>query len=249
MAGKTDQHPMTWLKRPSDGAGDGFVTSIRGLFNTQRRKAKAFVLRTMRGEAENEFQGDWSESDTEYPPFVRQLTTTRAKRLIRLHTKKLRSRAQKGCWYYYFLKFHYFIHCSALLSFSESPIASLQALRQPLNKKNRYPRRRGRPLHTRVILLAGHPRMRTFMTKISHQISGFPLPKRLQRRSLGVGQWSPTISSGIYVGRHDGPLRASVEDHSGTEFIGGCLLSESLRNFVCGKRSLLLYTCTVVKFV
>ncbi|XP_024023425.1 protein SABRE isoform X2 [Morus notabilis] len=96
QAGKSDQYPMTWLKRPSDGAGDGFVTSIRGLFNTQRRKAKAFVLRTMRGEAENDFQGDWSESDAEFSPFARQLTITKAKRLIRRHTKKFRSRGQKG---------------------------------------------------------------------------------------------------------------------------------------------------------
>ncbi|GMY06946.1 protein SABRE isoform X1, partial [Fagus crenata] len=96
QAGKSDQYPISWLKRPSDGAGDGFVTSIRGLFNTQRRKAKAFVLRTMRGEAENDFQGDWSESDVEFSPFARQLTITKAKRLIRRHTKKFRSRGQKG---------------------------------------------------------------------------------------------------------------------------------------------------------
>ncbi|KAF3447266.1 hypothetical protein FNV43_RR12446 [Rhamnella rubrinervis] len=94
QAGKSDQ--LTFLKRQSDGAGDGFVTSIRGLFNTQRRKAKAFVLRTMRGEAENDFQGDWSESDAEFSPFARQLTITKAKRLIRRHTKKFRSRGQKG---------------------------------------------------------------------------------------------------------------------------------------------------------
>ncbi|PKU72499.1 hypothetical protein MA16_Dca014542 [Dendrobium catenatum] len=93
--GKFDQFPVSWLKRPSDGAGDGFVTSIRGLFNSQRRKAKAFVLRTMRGEAENEFNGEWSESDTEYP-FARQLTITKAKKLIRRHTRKFRSRAQKN---------------------------------------------------------------------------------------------------------------------------------------------------------
>lgn len=94
--GKTDQYPISWLKRPTDGAGDGFVTSIRGLFNSQRRKAKAFVLRTMRGEAEDELHGEWSESDVEFSPFARQLTITKAKRLIRRHTKKLRSRAQKG---------------------------------------------------------------------------------------------------------------------------------------------------------
>ncbi|KAF2299809.1 hypothetical protein GH714_003547 [Hevea brasiliensis] len=92
---KSDQYP-NWLKRPSDGAGDGFVTSIRGLFNTQRRKARAFVLRTMRGEAENDFHGEWSESDVEFSPFARQLTITKAKKLIRRHTKKFRSRGQKG---------------------------------------------------------------------------------------------------------------------------------------------------------
>ncbi|KAL3514280.1 hypothetical protein ACH5RR_026997 [Cinchona calisaya] len=94
--GKSNQHPLSWPKRPTDGAGDGFVTSIRGLFNSQRRKAKAFVLRTMRGEADNELHGDWSESEAEFSPFARQLTITKAKRLIRKHTKKFRSRGQKG---------------------------------------------------------------------------------------------------------------------------------------------------------
>uniref|UniRef100_A0A1D1XVN7 UPF0378 protein KIAA0100 n=2 Tax=Anthurium amnicola TaxID=1678845 RepID=A0A1D1XVN7_9ARAE len=93
---KSDQFPISLLKRPSDGAGEGFVTSIRGLFNSQRRKAKAFVLRTMRGEADTEFHGDWSESDVEFSPFARQLTITKAKKLIRRHTKKFRNRGQKG---------------------------------------------------------------------------------------------------------------------------------------------------------
>lgn len=96
QAGKSDQFPITWLKRPSDGAGDGFVTSIRGLFNSQRRRAKAFVLRTMRGDAESEFHGEWSDSDVEFSPFARQLTITRARRLIRRHTKKFRPKGQKG---------------------------------------------------------------------------------------------------------------------------------------------------------
>ena len=96
QAGKSDQYAPSFLKRPSDGAGDGFVTSIRGLFNTQRRKAKAFVLRTMRGEADNDYQCDWSESDVEFSPFARQLTITKAKRLIKRHTRKFRSRGQKG---------------------------------------------------------------------------------------------------------------------------------------------------------
>ncbi|KAG8369181.1 hypothetical protein BUALT_Bualt15G0124500 [Buddleja alternifolia] len=95
-AEKTDQLPLAWPKRPSDGAGDGFVTSVRGLFHSQRRKAKAFVLRTMRGDAENELHGDWSESDAEFSPFARQLTITKAKRLIRRHTRKFRSKGQKG---------------------------------------------------------------------------------------------------------------------------------------------------------
>lgn len=94
LAEKNEQYPISWPKRTSDGAGDGFVTSIRGLFNTQRRKATKFVLRTMRGEAEND--GEWSESDLEFSPFARQLTITKAKRLIRRHTKKFRTRGQKG---------------------------------------------------------------------------------------------------------------------------------------------------------
>ncbi|CAI0464014.1 unnamed protein product [Linum tenue] len=91
--GKPEQYP-NFLKRPADGgaaAGDGFVSSVKGLFSTQRRKAKAFVLRTMRGD-ENEFQGDWSESDAEFSPFARQLTITKAKKLIRRHTKKFKSK-------------------------------------------------------------------------------------------------------------------------------------------------------------
>ncbi|KAG9440183.1 hypothetical protein H6P81_020348 [Aristolochia fimbriata] len=96
QGGKSDQYPISFLKKPSDGAGDGFVTSIRGLFNTQRRKAKAFVLRTMRGDPDSEFHGEWSESEADFSPFARQLTITKAKKLIRRHTKKFKSRAQKG---------------------------------------------------------------------------------------------------------------------------------------------------------
>lgn len=92
QTGKSDQFPVAFPKRPSDGAGDGFVTSIKGLFNTQRRKAKKFVLRTMRGDADIEYNGEWSESDAEFSPFARQLTITKAKKLIRRHTKKFRPR-------------------------------------------------------------------------------------------------------------------------------------------------------------
>lgn len=90
--GKPDQFPVSWLKRPGDSAGDGFVTSIRGLFNSQRRKAKAFVVRAMRGDGDNEYHDEWSDSDGEYP-FARQLTVTKAKKLFR---KKFRQRGQKS---------------------------------------------------------------------------------------------------------------------------------------------------------
>ncbi|XP_042416673.1 LOW QUALITY PROTEIN: protein SABRE-like [Zingiber officinale] len=89
--GKSDQFPASLLKRPAD---EGFVTSIKGLFNSQRRKARAFVLR-MRGDAENDYHGEWSESDPEFSPFARQLTIT-TKKLLRRHTKKFRSRGQKN---------------------------------------------------------------------------------------------------------------------------------------------------------
>ncbi|KAK8474095.1 hypothetical protein V6N11_052909 [Hibiscus sabdariffa] len=78
----------TFLKRSADGAGDGFVTSVKGLFNTQRRKAKQFVLRTMRNEGEGDQQGQLSEGEAEISPFAQQLTITKTKKLIRRHTKK-----------------------------------------------------------------------------------------------------------------------------------------------------------------
>ncbi|CAM0875467.1 unnamed protein product [Alopecurus aequalis] len=90
--GKPDQLTASWLKRPGDGAGDGFVTSIRGLFNSQRRRAKAFVVRAMRGDGDNEYHDEGSESDGEYP-FARQLTITKAKKLLR---RKFRTRGQKN---------------------------------------------------------------------------------------------------------------------------------------------------------
>ncbi|XP_058747798.1 protein SABRE-like isoform X1 [Vicia villosa] len=94
-AGKTDKLPPSWPKRPTDGAGDGFVTSVKGLFNTQRRKAKAFVLKTMKNEAENEAQGDWSENEAETSHFARTLTIVKAKKLIKRHTQKY-SKEPKG---------------------------------------------------------------------------------------------------------------------------------------------------------
>ncbi|KAJ0735220.1 putative FMP27, GFWDK domain-containing protein [Helianthus annuus] len=78
------------LRRAADGAGDGFVTSVRGLFSGQRRKAKAFVLRTMRNEGEEPMPGEWSDNE-DYSPFARQLTITKTKQLIKRHTKKFYS--------------------------------------------------------------------------------------------------------------------------------------------------------------
>ncbi|KAK1379101.1 Golgi-body localization protein domain [Heracleum sosnowskyi] len=94
--GKSEHLPGSWPNRSGDGAGDGFVTSIRGLFGTKRRKAKAFVLRTMRGEADSKQQGEWSDNDAEFSPYARQLTVNKTKKLIRRHTKKLRSKGKKG---------------------------------------------------------------------------------------------------------------------------------------------------------
>ncbi|CAH8337276.1 unnamed protein product [Eruca vesicaria subsp. sativa] len=90
-SGKSDQDPGALAKRPGDNAGDGFVTSIRGIFNTQRRKAKKFVLRTMRGEEEESFPGEWSDNESDFSPFARQLTITKAKKLIRRHSKKFQN--------------------------------------------------------------------------------------------------------------------------------------------------------------
>ncbi|KAG7533601.1 FMP27 GFWDK domain [Arabidopsis thaliana x Arabidopsis arenosa] len=90
-SGRSDQDSGAWVKRPGDNAGDGFVTSIRGIFNTQRRKAKKFVLRTMRGETEDSFPGEWSDNESDFSPFARQLTITKAKKLIRRHSKKFQN--------------------------------------------------------------------------------------------------------------------------------------------------------------
>lgn len=91
-AGKSD----SWPKRPTD-AGDGFVTSVRGLFSSQKRKAKNLVLRKMRSDGENEIlQGEWSESEAEFSPIARQLSGSRAKKLIRRHTKKFNPGLQQG---------------------------------------------------------------------------------------------------------------------------------------------------------
>nr|XP_043614487.1 protein SABRE-like [Erigeron canadensis] len=89
--GKTNNLGLTFPKRPADGAGDGFVTSVKGVFSLQRRKARAFVLRTMRNEGEERMPGEWSDSE-DYSPFARQLSITKAKKLIRHRTKKFNSK-------------------------------------------------------------------------------------------------------------------------------------------------------------
>ncbi|WJX63369.1 hypothetical protein P8452_48262 [Trifolium repens] len=94
--GKPDKYPPSWPKRPTDGAGDGFVTSVRGLFHNQRHKAKAFVRKTMKGEGKNEAQGDLIENDVEISPFARQLTIIKAKKLIKRQTNKFHPKGQKG---------------------------------------------------------------------------------------------------------------------------------------------------------
>jgi hypothetical protein len=81
-------------RRHSDRAGEGFVSSIRGLFNLQRRKAKALVLRTRRGPEELDLEQRSSSSEEEGNP--RNPTRspraipgiTKAKRLLRLQARK-----------------------------------------------------------------------------------------------------------------------------------------------------------------
>ncbi|CAJ2657974.1 unnamed protein product [Trifolium pratense] len=96
-AGKPDKYPPSWPKRPTDGAGDGFVTSVKGLFHNQRLKAKAFVRKTMKGEGENEAQEEWSENDAEISSFARQLTIIKKdKKLTKRQTNKFLCKGQKG---------------------------------------------------------------------------------------------------------------------------------------------------------
>ncbi|KAE8731048.1 Peptidyl-prolyl cis-trans isomerase CYP40 [Hibiscus syriacus] len=54
---------IAFPKRSADDVGDGFVTSVRGLFNNQWRKAKQFVLRTIRGDEEGHQLGQLSDGD------------------------------------------------------------------------------------------------------------------------------------------------------------------------------------------
>nr|CAB3500797.1 unnamed protein product [Digitaria exilis] len=106
-AGNSDQLPA-FLKKPSDGAGDGFATSVKGLFNSQKKKAKAFVLKTMKGEADHDFHGERSENEIEFSPFARQLTITKTKKLIRRHTKKLnKSKVHKNAGGILTIDWHY----------------------------------------------------------------------------------------------------------------------------------------------
>lgn len=91
-------------RRNSDRAGEGFVSSIRGLFNLQRRKAKALVLRTRRGPEELDLEQRSSSSDdegnaTNPTRSPRAITSiTKAKRLLRLQARKHHkvNRLQRG---------------------------------------------------------------------------------------------------------------------------------------------------------
>lgn len=83
-----EQFLTSKFKRRGDRAGEGFVSSIRGLFNSQRRKAKAVVLRKTGVDGEVEARGGWTESEADTAPFTRQLSISKAKRLLRRHTKK-----------------------------------------------------------------------------------------------------------------------------------------------------------------
>lgn len=97
--GGYDQMMANWVKRQqSEGAGDGFVSSVKGLFTSQKKKAKQFVLRTMRGDSDQDFRsGKLSDGEVEISPFARQLTIHKARKLIKQHTKKYsRSTANLG---------------------------------------------------------------------------------------------------------------------------------------------------------
>ncbi|XBI71816.1 hypothetical protein VPH35_065929 [Triticum aestivum] len=94
-SGNSDQLP-SFLRKPSDGAGDGFATSVKGLFSSQKKKAMHFVLKTMKGDGDQDFQGERSENDIEFSPFARQLTITKTKKLIRKHTKKLQPKVPQN---------------------------------------------------------------------------------------------------------------------------------------------------------
>ncbi|KAJ4793688.1 Golgi-body localization protein domain isoform 1 [Rhynchospora pubera] len=88
--GGYDQMMANWAKRQqSEGAGDGFVSSVKGLFTSQKKKAKQFVLRTMRNDSDHDFHsGKLSDGEAEISPFARQLTIHKARKLIKQHTKK-----------------------------------------------------------------------------------------------------------------------------------------------------------------
>lgn len=79
-------------RRNSDRAGEGFVSSIRGLFNSQRKKAKALVLRTRRGPEDLDFEQRSSASDEDRnsvrSPRASLTSITKAKKLLRLQARK-----------------------------------------------------------------------------------------------------------------------------------------------------------------
>lgn len=77
--------------RHSDRAGEGFVSSIRGLFNNQKTKAKGAILPTRRGPEELNLEQRSSSSDDEgnaANPTRSPRVLTKAKRLLRLKPHK-----------------------------------------------------------------------------------------------------------------------------------------------------------------
>ncbi|CAM6099053.1 unnamed protein product [Calypogeia fissa] len=100
QAGHEDQFPISRFRKHSDRAGEGFVSSIRGLFNSQRRKAKALVMRKLSIDLRNSTEsfGYLSGADADSATSPQDFTNlTKAKRLLQRHSRKLRSSgSQKG---------------------------------------------------------------------------------------------------------------------------------------------------------
>lgn len=90
-AGVYEEFFTSKYKRPTDRAGEGFVSSIRGLFNSQRRKAKALVSRTKRVDGEEAADGGWTEGEADSASFTRQLSISKPLWLLRRRTKKILS--------------------------------------------------------------------------------------------------------------------------------------------------------------
>ncbi|GBG85613.1 hypothetical protein CBR_g40341 [Chara braunii] len=78
------------LELEHERAGEGFVLSIKGLFNEQRKKAKAFMKKHIRVQEQLRRKNSSDEEDPNPGG------GGKAKRLLRRHTRKLREKAGKG---------------------------------------------------------------------------------------------------------------------------------------------------------